>query len=43
MSSTLSASPAGVLPVRLSAAKIRARIGAEHEKARPGGICVCII
>ena len=27
---------------RASAAKIGARVGAVHEKARPGGICLCI-
>ena len=29
-------------PATLSAAKIGARVGAVHEKARPGGICLCI-
>ena len=30
------------MQVTLSAAKIGARVGAVHEKARPGGICLCI-
>ena len=30
------------LQVTLSAAKLGARVGAVHEKARPGGICLCI-
>ncbi len=30
------------LQVTLSAAKLGARVGAAHEKARPGGICLCI-
>jgi uncharacterized protein YndB with AHSA1/START domain len=30
------------LQVTLSAAKIGARVGAVHDKARPGGICLCI-
>ena len=30
------------LQATLSAAKIDARVGAVHEKARPGGICLCI-
>jgi hypothetical protein len=29
------------LQVTLSAAKLGARVGATHEKARPGGICLC--
>src|SRR5437667_12882835 len=29
------------LQVTLSAAKLGARVGAAHEKARPGGICLC--
>src|SRR5207245_3463485 len=30
------------LQVTLSAAKLGARVGTVHEKARPGGICLCI-
>jgi hypothetical protein len=33
---------ARTLQVTLSAAKIGARVGAVREKARPGGICLCI-
>src|SRR2546422_4693734 len=30
------------LQVTLSAANLGARVGGDHEKARPGGICLCI-
>src|SRR5205809_8102665 len=34
--------PLAEVQVTLSAAKIGARVGGVHEKARPGGICLCI-
>src|SRR5271157_4094745 len=31
-----------MLQVTLSGAKLAARVGAVHEKVRPGGLCLCI-